>query len=246
VDKRTFLKSVLLASAGVFSLGFFSAVKAAAKGKKWNGIYKLPVLPYSYWALEPFIDAETMKLHHLQHHAAYTNNLNALLLKAGLVGKTTHQMLRESRKYTEDIIFNAGGYTNHRLFWSILAPAKGSKPSPQLNSAIEKDFDSMDDFKARFESAAKSVFGSGWAWLIIDSAGHLSITSTQNHDNPLMESADMRGMPLLCLDVWEHAYYMKNQNRRADYIGSFWNVVNWDAVSKRYERLKDKNHLWRS
>lgn len=243
VDKRTFLKSILAVSAGVLSLGFVSAAKVARSRKKWNGIYKLPELRYGYADLEPFIDAETMKIHHSEHHQEYTNNLNASISKAGLTGITTFQLFKKSRQYDKIMVNNAAGYSNHRLYWSILAPAKGSTPSPLLKSAIVDDFGSYEQFKDNFEMAAKSVFGSGWAWLIMDSEGHLKVTATQNHNNPLMESAEVRGMPLLCIDVWEHAYYNKNQNRREDYLASYWSVVDWDVVSKRFERFKDKPNL---
>jgi Fe-Mn family superoxide dismutase len=234
VDKRTFLKSVLLGVAGVYATGFYSRLKAAKTKKKWDGIFKLPVLPYAFDALEPFIDAETMKLHYNTHHASYTNQFNAAVSAAGLVGKTAHELLRNTSEYPESIRHNGGGYMNHRFFWSILSPASDKKPSPDLIVALERDFGSFENFQSQFNKSAKSVFGSGWTWLIADKYGKLKVTSTLNQDNPIMDIATDKGIPLLCLDLWEHAYYIKNGNRRADYIESFWHVVNWDVVSKRF------------
>ena len=234
MDKRTFIKSVFLATAGVFTLGV-SRLKAA-RNKKWNGEFLLPELPYAYDALEPFIDAKTMEVHHSKHHAAYTNNFNAAVKAAGLTGKTAVEILSEVSKYPAAIRNNGGGYLNHKLFWKMLAPATGQKPSPELLAAINKDFGSMDACKEKFNTAAKSVFGSGWAWLILTDDGILKITTTPNQDCPVMDIVTEKGTPLLCIDVWEHAYYLKYQNRRPEYIDAFWNVVNWEFVSQRFNR----------
>ncbi len=237
MDKRKFLKSIFLGTTGVFALGFTSKLKAAKGRKKWDGVFKLPELPYAYDALEPYIDAKTVELHYTKHHAAYTDKLNAAVQEAGLTGKTANELLKEVSKYPAAIRNNGGGYLNHKLFWKMLAPAMGMKPSAELSAALSRDFGSIDAFKEEFNTAAKAVFGSGWAWLIAD-GDKLKITTTPNQDNPIMDIAGEKGMPLLCIDVWEHAYYLKNQNRRADYIDAFWNVVNWDFVSERYQRLK--------
>jgi Fe-Mn family superoxide dismutase len=234
VDKRTFLKSAFLATAGIFTLGV-SRLKAA-RNKKWNGEFVLPVLPYAYDALEPFIDAKTMEVHHSKHHAAYTNNFNTAVTAAGLTGKTAVEILSEVSKYPAAIRNNGGGYLNHKLFWKMIAPPSGQTPSPELLAAINKDFGSLDACKEKFNTAAKSVFGSGWAWLILTDDGTLKITTTPNQDCPVMDIVSEKGTPLLCIDVWEHAYYLKYQNRRPEYIDAFWNVVNWEFVSQRFNR----------
>lgn len=197
----------------------------------------LPELPYAYNALEPYIDAQTMELHHGKHHAAYTVRFNEAVAAAGLTGKSAQEILKEVSKYPAAIRNNGGGYLNHKLFWKMMAPASGKTPSNELSAAINKDFGSFDAFKEKFNTAAKSVFGSGWAWLIID-ADKLKITTTSNQDNPIMDTVTEKGATLLCIDVWEHSYYLKHQNRRTDYIDAFWNVVNWDFVSQRYDRSK--------
>ena len=233
MDKRTFIKSIFLGTTGVFTLGFTSALKAARKKRKWNGEFVLPELPYAYDALEPYIDARTMELHHSKHHAAYTEKFNAAVAEAGLTGKTALEILSEVSKYPAAVRNNGGGYLNHKLFWKMLAPATGKLPSKELMDALNRDFVSLDAFKEKFNAAAKSVFGSGWTWLVAD-AGKLKITSTPNQDSPVMDIVTEKGFPLLCIDIWEHAYYLKYQNRRAEYIDAFWNVVNWDFVSQRY------------
>ncbi|HJZ41326.1 MAG TPA: superoxide dismutase [Bacteroidales bacterium] len=237
MDKRTFIKSSFLGIAGVFTLGLSSKLKAAKSRKKWNGEFVLPELPYPYDALEPFFDSETMALHHSKHHAAYTNNFNAAVKAAGLTGKTAHEILSEISKYPAAIRNNGGGYLNHKMFWKMIAPATGKQPSKELVDALIRDFGSLDAFKEKFGAAARTVFGSGWAWLIVGE-DKLKITSTSNQDSPIMDIATEKGVPLLCLDVWEHAYYLKYQNRRPEFIDAFWNVVNWDFVSDRYSKRK--------
>jgi Fe-Mn family superoxide dismutase len=192
----------------------------------------MPELPFSPDSLEPFANSETLKLH-LQHHATYTENLNAAVHAAGLRGKTAHELMRMSSEYPPEIRNLAGGYVNHKLYWRILDP-RGKAPSEEFSRIVERDFESFEKLTGEFSQAAGSLFGSGWVWLIADRSGKLKITSTVNHDNPVMDVADTRGFPLLCLDVWEHAYYIKNKNRRSDYIHSFWQVVNWEVVSRRY------------
>lgn len=195
--------------------------------------FKLPPLPYAYDALEPHIDARTMEIHHTKHHQAYIDNANAALEKhPELASKSVEDLLGNLNAVPEDIrtvIRNhGGGHANHSLFWTVLK-AGGGKPSADVAAAIDKSFGSFDAFKAQFETAAKSRFGSGWAWLSVKKDGSLSVTSTPNQDSPLSEGLT----PILGLDVWEHAYYLKYQNKRPDYVAAFWNVVNWDEVARR-------------
>lgn len=193
-----------------------------------------PELPYAYNALEPVIDSKTMEIHYSKHHKAYYNNFLASIKGTPTAELKLKSLFAEISKQPAVVRNNGGGYYNHMLFWENMSPTK-STPSAALQAAIEKDFGSMDMFKTEFATAAKKQFGSGWAWLIVGGDGKLAVSSTANQDNPLMDVADKKGTPLLCLDVWEHAYYLKYQNLRADYVDNFWNVVNWDAVSKRFE-----------
>ncbi|MGG0642875.1 superoxide dismutase [Sporosarcina gallistercoris] len=200
--------------------------------------YKLPELPYAYDALEPHIDKETMEIHHTKHHNTYVTNVNnALEGHADLAAKSVEDLISDLNAVPEDIRTavrnNGGGHANHSLFWTLLSPNGGGAPAGTLADAIDKKFGSFDNFKEEFANAAKTRFGSGWAWLVLDN-GELSIMSTPNQDNPLMEGKT----PLLGLDVWEHAYYLNYQNRRPDYISAFWNVVNWDEVQKLYTENK--------
>ncbi len=202
--------------------------------------FTLPPLPYANDALEPHIDAQTMEIHHDKHHNAYVTNLNAALEKyPELQGKSIEELLaNNAAAVPEDIRTavrnNGGGHANHSFFWQILKKNEGGQPSGALAEAINQKFGSFDAFKAEFKKAAGGRFGSGWAWLVLDNDGTVSITSTPNQDTPLMEGKT----PLLGLDVWEHAYYLKYQNRRPDYVDAFWNVVNWDEVGSRYERAR--------
>lgn len=196
--------------------------------------FKLPALPYAFEALEPHIDSETMKIHHGKHHAGYVQKLNAAMEKEGIEEEGLDKILKRVSKYSEAVRNNAGGHYNHSLFWTILSPEGGKMTSGKLPEAINENFGSFDEFKSRFEDAAKSRFGSGWAWLIVQD-NKLVITSTPNQDNPLMDVAETRGIPILGLDVWEHAYYLKYQNKRPEYVSAFWNIVNWDEVGERFE-----------
>ncbi|MFI5204611.1 MAG: superoxide dismutase [Flavobacteriales bacterium] len=196
--------------------------------------FELPKLPYDYKALEPHIDARTMEIHHSKHHAAYTNNLNAAISGTEWDKKTILDILANISKLPPAVRNNGGGYYNHCMFWEVMKPNGGGKPTGALAKAIDLTFGSFDDFKKQFETAAATRFGSGWAWLVKKSDGSLVINSTPNQDNPLMDIADVKGTPVLGLDVWEHAYYLNYQNRRPDYVTAFWNVVNWDDVSKRF------------
>lgn len=195
--------------------------------------FTLKDLPYSYNALEPYIDAQTMEIHHTKHHGGYTNNLNKAIEGTDLASKSIEDILSNISKHPVAVRNNGGGYFNHNLFWSVMSPNGGGKPSGELAAAIDKYFGSFNEFKEKFNAAAATRFGSGWAWLV-KKGDELIITSTPNQDNPLMDVADVQGTPILGLDVWEHAYYLKYQNRRPEYIDSFWNVVNWSEVESRF------------
>ncbi|WP_026135475.1 superoxide dismutase [Nafulsella turpanensis] len=199
--------------------------------------FELPSLPYASDALEPHIDKQTMEIHHGKHHKAYTDKLNAAIEGSDMANKSIEEILKNVKGNTA-VRNNGGGYYNHNLFWSVMGPNAGGQPSGALAEAINKKFGSFDKFKEEFANAAATRFGSGWAWLIVKDNGEVAVTSTANQDNPLMDVAEEKGTPILGLDVWEHAYYLKYQNKRPDYISAFWNVVNWDAVSKRYEQAK--------
>lgn len=196
--------------------------------------FTLPALPYATNALEPHIDAKTMEIHHGKHHNAYVTNLNAAVAGKPEESLSIEEICKNISTYPVAVRNNGGGHYNHSLFWSIMGPNAGGAPTGALAEAINAAFGSFDEFKTKFAAAGTGRFGSGWAWLIKDSAGKLQITSTPNQDNPLMDVAEVKGTPLLGLDVWEHAYYLHYQNRRPDYIAAFWNVVNWSEVAKRF------------
>jgi Fe-Mn family superoxide dismutase len=197
--------------------------------------FELPKLDYAYNALEPHIDARTMEIHHTKHHAAYTNNLNAAIEGTELSVKSIEEILANISKAPAAVRNNGGGFYNHNLFWKVMSPNGGGVPNGELAAAINKTFGSFDQFKELFNKAAATRFGSGWAWLIKDATGTLVVTSTPNQDNTLMDIAEVKGTPILGLDVWEHAYYLNYQNRRPDYISAFWNVVNWNEVASRFK-----------
>jgi len=196
--------------------------------------FELPKLNYAYDALEPHIDAKTMEIHHTKHHAAYVNNVNAALEGSPAANDSVEKLMAGISKQSMAVRNNGGGHYNHKLFWEVIGPKGGGKPSGKLLSAIEKDFGSFDAFKEEFAKAAATRFGSGWAWLVKTADGKLVVTSTPNQDNPLMDIAEVKGTPILGLDVWEHAYYLNYQNRRPDYVQAFWNVVNWEAVAAKF------------
>ncbi len=198
--------------------------------------FTLPNLPYAYDALEPHFDAMTMEIHHSKHHAGYTSNLNNAILGKPENDLPIDEIMKNISKYSKAVRNNGGGFYNHSLFWSILSPNGGGKPSGDLEKAILTSFGSFKAFQEEFNKAAATRFGSGWAWLCVEN-GKLEVCSTPNQDNPLMDDAGCSGIPILGLDVWEHAYYLKFQNRRPDYIQTFWNIVNWDEVSRRYSKL---------
>ena len=197
-------------------------------------MFELPALPYANNALEPHIDARTMEIHHGKHHQAYVNNLNNAVKGNAAEGVELTELVHNISKYSPAIRNNGGGHWNHSFFWGIMGPNAGGQPTGALMDAIVASFGSFDAMKEQFNSAATTRFGSGWAWLIVHDH-KLAITSTPNQDNPLMDVAEVKGTPILGLDVWEHAYYLHYQNRRPDYIGAFWNVVNWSAVNAHFE-----------
>lgn len=198
-------------------------------------MFELAPLPYAHNALEPHIDAKTMEIHHGKHHQAYVNNLNNAIKGTELESKTLDEILLNIGDYSMAVRNNGGGHWNHTFFWGIMGPNGGGEPTGELLTAINDQFGSFAAMKEQFNTAGTTRFGSGWAWLIVHD-GKLVITSTPNQDNPLMNIADVKGTPILGLDVWEHAYYLNYQNRRPDYIAAFWNVVNWNAVSELYKK----------
>jgi len=244
VDRRKFIYSLGLASAAM-SLNNVSAFTNAnlinnknVRSNNTMAKFELPALPYAFDALEPHIDARTMEIHHGKHHAGYVANLNKAIEGTEAEGKSLEELMSNISKYPVAVRNNGGGHYNHSLFWTIMGQNKGGEPSGDLAEAINKHFGSFDDFKKEFSSAAATRFGSGWAWLIVKNDGSLAVTSTPNQDNPLMDVADVKGTPILGIDVWEHAYYLHYQNRRPDYVAAFWNVINWDEVGKNYLAAK--------
>ncbi|MEY3649126.1 MAG: hypothetical protein RLZ13_2011 [Bacteroidota bacterium] len=199
--------------------------------------FQLPSLPYALDALEPHIDARTMEIHHGKHHNAYVTNLNAAIAGTELEGKSLEELMKVAGSNAA-VRNNGGGHWNHSLFWQILSPTGGGLPTGELAEAIDAKFGSFDAFKETFNKAGATRFGSGWAWLCVDTKKELCVCSSPNQDNPLMDVSDCPGTPILGLDVWEHAYYLHYQNRRPDYIAAFWNLINWEEVSKRFAAAK--------
>jgi superoxide dismutase, Fe-Mn family len=200
--------------------------------------FELPQLPYAYDALEPNIDRATMEIHHTKHHQAYTTNLNNAIQGTELENKSIEELLQNISSAPAAVRNNGGGYYNHNLFWEILAPNGGGEPTGAVAEAITSSFGSYEKFKEEFAKAATTRFGSGWAWLCKMEGGALQICSTANQDNPLMDVSECKGFPILGLDVWEHAYYLKYQNRRPEYISAFFNVINWEEVNRRFAEGK--------
>ena len=200
--------------------------------------FQLPSLSYNFDALEPHFDSKTMQIHHGKHHAGYTNKLNSAIEGTYFEGKSIEEILKTLDMSNITVRNNGGGYFNHCLFWEVIGPNCGGKPEGALADVIDKSFGSFDEFKSKFSTAAATRFGSGWAWLCVDSEGDLEVCSTANQDNPLMPG-ECGKTPILGLDVWEHAYYLNYQNRRPDYIEAFFSVVNWDAVSEKYNKSKE-------
>jgi len=196
--------------------------------------FEFKALPYAYDALEPFIDKLTVEIHYSRHHKAYFDNFMNAIKGTEMESMDIMDIFKNISKYTMAVRNNSGGYFNHTFYWENMKPQGGGIPSGKLSEAIIGTFKSFDEFKKQFSEAGKTRFGSGWAWLCIDDKGNMFICSTPNQDNPLMDIAEKKGIPLLTIDVWEHAYYLKYQNKRADYIDAFWNIVNWEEVAKRY------------
>ena len=200
--------------------------------------FTLPELPYSKNSLEPYIDALTMEIHHGKHHAGYTSKLNSAIEGTKLEGQAIESILTNLDMNNSGVRNNGGGYYNHDLFWSILSPNGGGNPSGELETAIDKHFGSFDVFKENFSKSATTRFGSGWAWLCVYKGGKLEVCSTANQDNPLMPNIGCEGVPILGIDVWEHAYYLNYQNRRPDYVSAFFNIINWEEVAKKFDKSK--------
>ena len=197
--------------------------------------FTLPALPYSFDALEPHFDKLTMEIHHDKHHGGYVNNLNKAISGTENENKSLEELVANAGKISAAVRNNAGGHWNHSFFWEILSPNGGGKPEGKLAQAIDEAFGSFDALKEKFNAAGAGRFGSGWAWLVVND-GKLSVSSTPNQDNPLMDVAESKGTPILGADVWEHAYYLKYQNKRADYLNAFWNLVNWKKVAEHFEK----------
>jgi len=214
---------------------FWNKAFAKLAESQLTGQSKQLPLPYAYNALEPSVDAKTMEIHYSKHHAAYTKNMNDATTGPENTSKTLFQLFTEIEKYPVLVKNNGGGFYNHLLFWTLMAPSSGQEPAGDLLKAINDAFGSVDKFKEVFGNAGKKQFGSGWAWLSVNENGKLAVSSTPNQDNPLMSTTEVRGIPVLTLDVWEHAYYLQYQNRRAEYVDAFWKIVNWKEVSRRYD-----------
>ena len=236
MERRKFVKSVGLAAAAAYASPKIignNQVTTSLSGNESTPALEFPPLPYAYDALEPYIDARTMEIHYDKHHRAYFTNYVNAIKGTPLEGMAVADVFASISKQSDAVRNNGGGYFNHIFFWNNLA-AKSAGPSSELSAAITKTFGSLDKFRETFSTAAKTRFGSGWAWLYLNADKNLAIGSSPNQDNPLMDISTIKGTPLLTLDVWEHAYYLKYQNKRADYIDAFWNVVNWEEVNKRY------------
>ncbi len=245
MKKRDFIKTSMVIGAGALLSAPLISSCASGSGRSGDTLTSLvPLggsgflqqdLSYSFDALEPNIDAQTMELHYGKHHAGYTKKFNAALVDAGIDATDIREIFANVSYYPAGVRNNGGGYFNHALYWKFMSPDGGGEPTGKLLAAIEGAFGSFDEFKKLFSAAAATQFGSGWAWLVLDTEGKLQVTSTPNQDNPLMDIATVKGTPLLNIDVWEHAYYLNYQNKRTEYISNFWNVVNWDFVEKVYK-----------
>ncbi len=200
--------------------------------------FQLEALPYANNALEPHIDAETMEIHHDRHHQAYVDNLNKAIAGTDAENASLEDIITNISKYPAAVRHNGGGHFNHQLFWTVLGPNAGGEPTGELADAINETFGSFDELKKKLQEAGATRFGSGWSWLIVGKDGKLAVTSTPNQDNPLMDVAEVQGTPIFGIDVWEHAYYLKYQNKRPAYLDAIFNVVNWDAVAERYAAAK--------
>jgi superoxide dismutase, Fe-Mn family len=236
MERRKFVKSIGLVTAAAYvspKVMGNNRVAISSSGSDSAPALEFPALPFSYDALEPYIDARTMEIHYDKHHRAYFTNYVNAVKGTPLEGMAVTEVFASVSKQSDAVRNNGGGYYNHIFFWNNLG-AKSAGPSAELSAALAKTFGSFEKFKETFSNAGKTRFGSGWAWLYLNSDKNLAIGSTANQDNPLMDVSTVKGTPILTLDVWEHAYYLKYQNKRADYIDAFWNVVNWEEVNKRY------------
>lgn len=244
MKKRDFIKTSMVLGAGALLSAPLISSCATGSGKSaalltslvpvGTGGFEQQALSYAFDALAPNVDALTMEIHYGKHHAGYTRKFNAALADAGIISTDILEIFTNVSGHPAGIRNNGGGYFNHALYWNCMSPDGGGEPSGKLLAAIEKSFGSFDEFKQLFSTAAATQFGSGWAWLVLDAEGGLHISATPNQDNPLMDITEVKGTPLLNIDVWEHAYYLNYQNRRKEYIANFWNVVNWDMVEKLY------------
>jgi len=235
MQRRTFIKKTTVGGAAAMLLPAQFIQGCSPQNQEENSMaFTLPELPYAHEALEPHIDKMTMEIHHGKHHAAYVANLNKAVDGTEYAGKSLEDIFSTISKAPGAIRNNGGGHWNHSAFWQMLSPKGGGTPIGDLAAAIDRDLGGFDKFKEDFAKAGMTRFGSGWAWLV-KSGDKLVVTSTPNQDNPLMDVADVKGTPILGVDVWEHAYYLKYQNRRADYLAAFWNLVNWDEVTKRFK-----------
>jgi len=232
MNRKQFIQT-LIGSAFAFKISDIFASKPVF----FEGMHTLPALPYSFEALEPHIDKMTMEIHHDRHHKAYVDNLNKAIVGTPLEGKSIDELVKGINATTAPAVRNnGGGHWNHTFFWNIMAPNAGGMPKGKVADAITSTFGSFDKLKEEFAKAATGRFGSGWAWLIVTADKKLKVVSTANQDNPLMDLGADKGTPILAIDVWEHVYYLKYQNKRADYISAFWNVVNWNKVNELYEK----------
>lgn len=234
MERRSFITTIGTVAVASPFLGVIGS--CASEAKAFEG-HKFPELGYAFNALEPYIDAQTMELHYTKHHQGYFNNFMKAAEGTELLETPLEKIFETISKQPDVIRNNGGGFYNHTLFWESMTPSQVEIPADLLK-AIETSFGSLDDFKVKFGTAAKTRFGSGWAWLVVGTDGKLFVTSTPNQDNPLMDIAEEKGIPVLGLDVWEHAYYLKYQNRRPEYVDNFWNIVNWDNVKKRVDLAK--------
>jgi len=239
--RRDFIVSTSKAGLGLYlGSAFLSSCRTASKvlSSKYTTGFQQQPLPYAYNALHEAIDAQTMEIHYSKHAASYASNLNDAAKAEGVdTSKPLEDLLRRISKYSTKLRNNGGGHYNHELFWKSMSPNSQAQPTGELANAITSSFGSFDAFKTQFSDAGKNRFGSGWAWLVVDNDKRLRIGSTPNQDNPLMDVAEIKGFPLLGLDVWEHAYYLRYQNKRADYITAWWKVVNWNYINDRYQSV---------
>lgn len=233
MERRKFIRVTGVSALSAFIAPSLTNCGNKSTAKTFSG-HIFEELPYSFTALEPSIDAETMELHYSKHHKGYFNKFTTAIKGTPLVNTPMPTIFKNINKYDEGIRNNGGGYYNHSLFWKNLSP-NGGEPSNGLLKAINAAFGSIDNFKSAFSYEAKTQFGSGWAWLTMDNTHNLLVSNTANQNNPLMPDEDIQGIPLIAFDVWEHAYYLKYQNKRTDYINAFWNIINWNEINKRYE-----------